>query len=241
MKRLENFKKLIWVGVCTLFIVSCEQPDSKADFINTNPEESFISTTGNSDTFINKDISEVVKPLLHMSFDKDLSEEEASAKFDKAIEAYLTKNKNQNKGTSIEWLYRIWNYTGTNNYNDTDGSVRAFVGFNTSRGEYYHTNVILDNSGDDREGGWDYYLIQTNFSQQEVTWIELKNAFIQLQGTDGWYLKSYYLLVLDSDQILPAIGSSTIVSEAEVWLDNTCDLCWDTFSTGNIATGRLDF
>ncbi|WP_109436279.1 hypothetical protein [Aquimarina sp. AU119] len=241
MKKLGGFKKMVWISLGVLLIVSCEQPDGVTEFINTNDQAGFMSTTGNSDKIIDEAELETISPLLHMSFDGDVSEEQASTKFNEAVAVYLTNNKSDNKGSGTELLYRIWNYTGTKKDNDTDGKVKAHVGFNTNKGEYYDINVILDNEGDDREGGWDYYLIKTNLPKEDVAWVELRNAFIQLQGQDGWYLKRYYLIILDSDQVQFAVGASDIVSEAEVWLDNTCDLCWDTFSTGIIGEGRLNF
>ncbi len=241
MKKRGGLKKMVWVALSALLIASCEQPDGVTEFINTNERAGFMSTTGNSDKIIDEAGLETIDPVLHMKFDGDLTEEQASTKFNEAVALYLANNKSDNRDIEKEWLYRIWNYTGMKKDNDTDGKVKVHVGFNTNKGEYYDINVILDNSGDDREGGWDYYLIKTNFSKEDVVWVELRNAFVQLQGTDGWYLKRCYLVILDSDQEQPAIGTSAIVSESEVWLDNTCNLCWDTFSTGNIGEGRLNF
>ncbi len=43
MKKLGDFKRVIWVVGCMLLITSCEQPDGEAEFINTNEEESFVN------------------------------------------------------------------------------------------------------------------------------------------------------------------------------------------------------
>lgn len=40
MKKLGDFKKGVWIGLCVFLIVSCEQPDGVAEFINTNEPRS---------------------------------------------------------------------------------------------------------------------------------------------------------------------------------------------------------
>ncbi|MEW7289594.1 hypothetical protein [Aquimarina sp. 2304DJ70-9] len=235
MKKLGDFGVFLWVIVCVLLITSCEQPDGEAEFINTNDREAFVK----DDIFIEE---ESVKPLLHLSFDGNLTEEEASARFNKAIAEYKLKNKNQNKGLSTEWFYRIATLTGTQSNNGTDGPVRASVYFSTNKGAHAAKNIILDYpSIDERElGKWDYYLFKTFLPGKAVSWVHISSSTIQLQGTDDWFLKQFHTYMITEDQTVAATGATNIYTFPNVWLDNTCASCWDSYRKRG-GYGKLKF
>ncbi len=240
MKRWGNFKKMVWIGVCTLLVVSCEQPDGEAEFINTNEQAGFMSTTGNSDEYIEDKIGSEV-PLLHKRLDGYLSEKEASAQFDIAVVEYMSKNQKQEKAVSTEWYFRIATYTGTQSDNGTDGEVRAGVYFKTDKGTYNLQNIVLNNPGDDHEiGKWDYYLFKASMPGQAVSSVEIKSTNIKLKGTDGWFVKQFHTYMVASDQTVPATGATNIYTFPDVWLDNTCANCWDTYRKRG-GYGKLKF
>ncbi len=230
-------------ALCILAISACEKSEEAVPEIS-NEQEDFMSVTGKSDTKIEENVT-VEIPLLHRSYSADLSEEEAEAKFEKAVAEYMHKNSvstNQQKGFSTRWYYRIRTKTGTQKDNETDGDARASVRFRTSRGIYTHSISNLDNAGDDRERGQtDYYYLSASYSGQAISWVEVQSAKISLKGTDGWFVTNYDVYVYPSYQTVSATGSSYLRSYPNVWLDNTFFWGWDTYSTGERGRGRLNF
>lgn len=242
MKKRGNFMLCIGIVACVLCTTSCEQPDGETEFINTNDKEGFKSTTGNSDRFIEDEDTKTEKPVLHLQFDEQLSEEDRQARFDKAVALYVSGEDVQSKGVSTEWYYRIATYTGTQSGNGTDAMIRAAVHFKTDKGYKYVNNIKLDNLDDDHEmGKWDYYLFKTSFPGQAVSWVQIKSSEIRLLGTDGWFLKQFHTYMVASDQTVPASGSTNIYSFPNVWLDNTCMRCWDTYEVSASYSGKLFF
>ncbi len=221
---------VVWLVAFICCIISCEQPEGGNDFINTNDRAGFMSTTGNSDEII-EDKFEPELPLLHLRLNGDLDEEEATAKFDKAVAEYMGKTNTTNKGVSTEWYYRIATLTGSQTGNDTDGNVRASVYFYTDKGAQNAKNVVLDYPNiDERElGKWDYYLFKTSFPSQAVSWVRIVGSNIQLQGTDAWFVKQFHTYMVTSDQTVPATGATNMYSFPDVWLDNNCANCWDSY------------
>ncbi len=242
MIKLGNFTKIIGAVACVLLITSCEQPDGEAEFINTNDEEAFASTTGKSNT-LKEDTQEAVKPLLHMRFDGNLSKKEITARFDEEVVAYLAKHRTQNKGLSTEWYYRVATLTGSQSGNNTDGNVRASAYFYTDKGAHFVKNIALEYpSIDERElGQWDYYLFKTSLPGQAVSWVKINHSNIQLQGTDDWFVKEFHIYTVLEDQTVPATGETHIYTFPNVWLANSCGNCWDSYQKRGGGVGTLNF
>ncbi len=240
MKKGGNFMGVLGVALFVFCIASCEQPDGETDFINTNERAGFLSTTGNSDEII-EDKSEPEIPLLHKRLNGDLSEEEANSKFSEAVAEYMAKSNVSNKAVSTEWYYRIATYTGTQTDNGTDGNVKAGVYFKTDKGVYNLQNIVLNNPGDDHEPGkWDYYLFKASIPGQAVSWVRIISSKIQLQGTDGWFVKQFHTYMVVSDQTVPASGATNSYTFPNVWLDNHCANCWDSYVRRG-GYGKLEF
>lgn len=225
-----------------IFVASCEQPDGGTDFINTNDQVGFMSTTGNSDKIIEYK-SEPELPLLHVRLNGDLSEEEATARFDKAVAEYMGKSNRPDKAVSTEWYYKIATLTGSQFGNGTDGNIRASVYFATDKGGYHAKNLVLDYPHIDvaEPGKWDYYLFMASMPGQAVSWVRMSASNIQLQGTDAWFLKEFHSYMVASDQTVPASGNSYLMSFPDVWLDNTCTTCWDSYTKRGGGFGVLEF
>ncbi len=252
MKNLNALKVTLLLVLSIMMVSSCETSEFDSEIKST--QEGFMSTTANSDTVIENDDSIVTKPLLHMSFDGSLSKEEASTKFSEAVTKYMNENTKLNKGVTNDWVYRVYTYTGTGVNNQTDGFVRFKAKFRTNLGYNQWTpKVELNNPGNDREQNqWDFYLLNAKITGGEVSWVEFADAFIELQGTDGWYMQYFWLFVLPEDQAVAATGRSEIF-EGPVWLDSTTSSGWDSYHYvaprpciicgGEVIgkTGRLNF
>ncbi len=230
---------LIVLGV--LFLISCEKSDTETVDIKENIPEGFLSTTGESDDIVNQSGKETITPVLQMHFDKNVSKEEAFARFNKQVETYTDISIGPVYGTSKEWFYQIWTNTGSQVNAATNGTVHASVYFNTNKGGKHTSYINLNNPGDDREGGWDAYLMKTAIAGKSVSWVETKHAHIRLKGTDGWFIKHFYVYVKSFHQSVPATGYSAIVSKPNRWLDNTTANGWDYYHTGTIGSSRLNF
>ncbi len=239
MKILVNFRICVLAAISSVIIMSCEKPGIDSKITNENNEKDFMSITGNSDAYIRNEESDAVKPLLHMRFDKGVSEEEVSIQFNKAVKTYMNKNK----GVSTEWFFRISTKTGTQTNNGTDGEVRASVTFDTDKGGLYVPNIDLDNFGDDREeGDWDLYLFGTSYPGQAVKWVKIRYASIRLKGTDGWFITDFYTRMYPSMQSVPSTGKSVLFTYPRIWLDNTTDSGWDTYTADpRRSIGTLNF
>jgi len=214
---------------------SCEQPDGE-NFINTNDQSSFVSNTGNSDVLF-EEFTTQKTPILQMHFDAKLGKEDVLQEFDLATQDFISSYQ---KSNGSKWFYKVLTFTGTKSRNSTKGNVLASVFFNTDKGIYKDEYISLMNT-DDRKGGWDLYLFSAAVLSDPITWIEVKNASVSLQGKDEWFLKYFEVYIFGFDQNVPTQGNSRIVSEPYSWLDNTCELCWDTFYTQNIGVGRMIF
>ncbi len=242
MKKIQNLKTLAALIIGVLFIVSCEKSDVEETEIDqiVDVEEGFKSTTGSNDEVLDLK-SKSNLPVLKMHFDKDVSKEEAMLKFNLAVDSYISKQPVQDKAFSTEWFYRVWTYTGHQSNNDTDGDVGAYIRFTTSKGGYTPPFNWMDNSGDDREGGWDAYLFKASFPGEAVEWVEVDYGRVYLKGTDGWFITQFVVQLWTSDQTLPAQGFSQFWSYPNVWLDNDSGSGWDNYYSGNIGTGRITF
>ncbi len=240
MKNIINLGIFALLTLGILGIVSCEKAEINTE-TNQVVEEGFKSTTGRSGETISHTGSKTSLPVLHMHFDEGVSMEEATLKWDNAVREYISKQPIQNKMVSTEWFYRVWTKTGTQSNNDTDGDVGTYARFSTSVGNFNPPFNWMDNFGDDREGGWDAYLFKTAFPDRAVAWVEIDGATLYLKGQDGWFVTDFVIQIWASDQTVPATGFSGFWASPNVWLDSPTDSSWDSFNSGNIGTGRVNF
>ncbi len=119
--------------------------------------------------------------------------------------------------------------------------VQASIDFNTDKGGSHTATFTLDNPGDDREGGKDYYLFAHGIAGENVSWVEVEHAHVRLQGTDGWLLEHFKVYIKPKYQTVPATGISTIDESPYLWLDNATADGWDYYNTGKVGYGRLNF
>ncbi len=244
MKNLININATLLLFLYLVLLTSCEKSE-ETSYIIDEKEEDFMSTTGKSDSVVDENLLEIKKPVLHMSFGNDISKDEAYAKFDKVVEEYKRKNKDQNKVANTTWSYRIATKTGTRVNAQTDGAVGAIIWFKARRqigsiGGPISVAVgnVLDNPGNDREGGWDLYLFTVS-RNENINWVEIEKSIITLQGTDGWFLEAFEAYITPWDN--PGSGLSTMQTKPFVWLDNTTSTGRDSFDTGLVGRGRLTF
>ncbi|WP_299432779.1 hypothetical protein [uncultured Aquimarina sp.] len=236
MKNQINIKKYLLITLCSMFIASCENSEINSEISNISEKEGFISTTGQSDSVLEENISEAKKPVLHMHYDDDLTEEEVHAKFDVAIAAYKRENINQNEKSTNVWMYRIATYTGTGTNNQTDGGVRADVYFGSDKlnGGLTKESVKLDNPGDDREGGWDIYLFEASTAGRPIKWVQIMASTLKLKGTDGWFVKQFNVFVSPWDQVISGTtGQAKSITQPNIWLDNETSDGWDVYHSNN--------
>ncbi len=236
-------KTSILIMILGVVFVACEKsedviPEEAIEFNNEGAQ----SEVDNHDHLVSTKDAQVGS-VLHMSFDKNLSDDEAERAWDSAVKNYLIKNPNQNKGVSTEAYYQVVTKTGSQATNGTDALVQASADFNHSGGSFHTDYITLNNPGDDREEGQkDFYLIRIYFPNITISWIEVEHAHIRLQGTDGWVVNSFKTKILPEHQTVPATGVSKVVTYPEIWLtgDNATD--WDYYTTPVVLSpGRLNF
>ena len=225
--------------VVALLMASCEKSEAETELpIEKSQEEGFTSKTENSDSQIDAR-SEVLSPLLHRRYDASMSKEEASALFRIAVAKFEKENGQTNKTASFIH-FDVETRTSNHAHSQTDGNVWARVNFLTDNGHKNLPWFRLNNEGDDRENGsWDFYHFGTHVSS--ISWIEAENAVLALQGTDGWHIRYFDVRLYSWDQYSNASGSTRILSNPEIWLDNSTSSGWDFYNTGNVGYGRLNF
>ncbi|WP_281990587.1 hypothetical protein [Aquimarina aggregata] len=250
MKNFRNQRIIASLVLGVLCITSCEKSEDviTKETIELN-DEGFRSETGNNDLILDVKNEDVQYPVLHMSFDKSISKKEAEFQWNEAIKEYLKKNPiKNNKGSASDWHYWIQTETGDELYNQTDGLARAKVSFNTSAGNH-HTSYVDLNNGDDRKSGqWDYYFFRASIVGQLVSWVEAEHAHLELTGTNGWVVKSFFVKIYPGDQtgyasstLQDGVYGSFILSSPNIWLDNDYLNTWDRYNTGNVGIGRVIF
>ncbi len=241
MKTLSNLKGAVLFLVLAISFASCEKSEIEQENSETTiqQEEGFKSRTGNNDTEIDNFTAE--KPIFHMTYKGDLTEEEANAQFKVDADRFIENYKRSHRGVSTEWFYRIVTHTGTQTNNNTNANVWGRVTFQTDKGYKNAGWVKLDNFGNDREkGDWDYYIFRTEYPGQAVSWVEAECASLALQGKDGWFVTHFYAQVYSSIQSISATGYSRIIAQPNVWLDNSTSSGWDYY-TNCSDVGRLNF
>lgn len=243
MKNLFSIKVVTILFIGASILQSCQKSEVVTEEVEVTTEiqeEGFKSVTNNQDQ--NLEVTSLSEPLLKMHFDEKVSFEEANRQWDAAVSSYISERRKQNRDFSTEWIYRVWTFTGTQSNNDTDGDVGTYVRFTTSAGSMTSSFNWMDNFGDDREGGWDAYLFSSSFPGAAVEWVEVDYAHLYLEGTDGWFVKDFVIQIWREDQTVSATGFSNCWAQPNVWLDNNCsNTCWDSYYTGNIGSGRINF
>ena len=229
MKTIKKCTKFAFIFACTMVLLSCEKPGVSYEFNRQDNLEGNKSTTGNSDTVLEIKNLDISVPLLHAHFDETTSKEEARAAYDEMVATYMKSNERQNRGVSTEWFYRIMTNTGDQPNNDTDGTVIGVVNFSTDKGKVSHSTFLNKKGYDDREGGWDIYLIKTSIPGQAVSWVRADNGSLWLYGMDGWFVKNFEVTLHPRDQSAPASNGSAYIDEPNVWLDNDYPSGWDIY------------
>ncbi len=241
MKR-KIVKIIPAVCISAFLMFSCEKAKIETVETEESAVEAFKSVTTNSDNPVVIIEDQDSKPLLKMHFGPEVTYEEANAIWDAEIKAYMSRLSAEERAFSTEWFFKVWTKTGTQANNDTDGDVGTYVRFTTSVGAITSSFKWMDNFGDDREGGWDAYLFRQTYPNQAIQWVEVDHATLYLEGTDGWFVTDFVIQILNNIQSIPATGFSNCWSHPNVWLDNNCsNSCWDSYYTGNIGTGRVNF
>lgn len=245
MKKIFSLKKCAIVTTLFIFMItSCEKETIVTNEPTQNIEEGFKSQTGNNDTVLDIENESESKPALHMSYSSDLTQEESKAKFDLEVKKFISNRKKlKGRGVSTEWFYKVYTYTGTQTHNNTDAAVRSKITFKTNKGSVIHTYTLDQPLLNDREkGSHDWYLmIRSYYPGQAVDWVEVTKGQLQLNGTDGWFVKRFHIYIYTQDQSVPATGFSRLYSYPDVWLDNNSNSGWDTYDTGSIGSGRVTF
>lgn len=245
--KFALFSLLATIAVSVL-MTSCEQAEiiQNTDVIETaNDLEGFKSTTDNADSPQPLADVEITVPVLHHRFKGNMSKEEVEAQWEKMVADYtstLEKHELDDRGVSTEWFYSIYTRTGTQSNNGTDDDVYAYVNFLTDKG-YRTQGGYLDNfwSDDREEGDWDAYLIRTYMPGEAVSWVQARWGQLSLRGTDGWFVTDFNVYVNTNKQTVPATGYSYMFADPNVWLDNSSSSGWDSYYTGVIGFGRLNF
>lgn len=233
MRKLFRVSLLVFASM--FFLVSCEKDDSFAQ------EEGLKSTTGDQEIPIAVSQPSEAELVFHKHYDGSLTAAEADAKWNEDKAKFeITSNL---KDYSTEWFYDVRTNTGTQTGNGTDDIVKVLVYFtcNLSANLYYSNWNSIGASDPYFEGGWDYFLVRDYIYDESVQWVELKEAILIFIGTDEWYVKDFQVRLEPGDQTVSATGYSEIISEPEIWFDNSSFLGMDLYPTGSIGTGRLSF
>lgn len=249
LKKLNTSILSCFVAIISIsfFLTSCEKTDDIVKEDSIVKEEGNMSTTNNDTKIFIDENEEVLEPVMHMRFSDNLTKKEANAKWDIEVDKYITKYKLENpqlaeRGVSTELFFRVRTKTGSQTDNDTDATVRSRLNFASNIGNLTTGWIGLDNFGDDREkGDLDYYLFKVKINNSSISWARARYAQLALQGTDGWFPKWFDILIYDHDQSVPASGDSYIISNPNVWLDNSKSSDWDYYYTGIIGYGTTYF
>jgi len=237
---MKTMVKILMRGliVLSLVLTSCQKEETENDpFIENSQEEGFFSKTGNNDSEIEIS-SDFLTPLLHRSYDSSLSKEEAVALFHQEVSKYEKENGETQRASYVR--FEVWTRTSDIAHSQTDANVWARVNFLTDQGSKNVPWFRLNNEGDDRQNGaWDFYYFGTHISS--ISWFEAKSSTVALQGTDGWHIKYFDIRVWGHKQFPSATGNSRVLSNPEIWLDNSTASGWDYHYTGYVGTGRTTF
>ena len=240
---MKNFKiksllfSLFTVLMITVTMTSCEKTETVEAPIDAIEENNITTNSGE----IEIDKTNAKKPILHKSFSKDLTKEEANAEWNKVVDEYiqsLPEEEIDDRGYGKSWYLTAVTHTGSGSSDDTDDDVYAGLSFRSDRGNFSSPWWELNNHGDDREeGDWDYYLMRYDHHSY-LRYVGLNSATIALCGDDGWYLKYFDITI----RLIGKNYSCSIVQDdRNVWLDNSnSNLCAYHYS-GGIGSGTCYF
>ena len=177
--NLKNTKTIGSLLIGGLLMIACESSDLETDTdLDTdgieliNQDEGFKGTTGNSDNSEESTATVTSSLLFKMHFGADVSDEDAKVEFDKSVENYFNQlPQAKSVGTAATNLWYTSFSTRTDNGRtnvETDGDVETVVHYTTSVGGHC-TTTTLNNDGDDREGGTDFYLYSQRVEDDTIT------------------------------------------------------------------------
>ena len=226
MKTIKLFGAYLLLSMSVILTISCETEAIEAPIQNEVVKEA-VTVEGES--------------ILHKRYDANLSYDEAKALWNKELNVFKTKNTTRANVNQV--FYTVGTKTGTGQYDGTDDEVRIDVYFNTNGGVYSQKHIKLDHKNyDDREGGWDFYLIIFYNQINSLDYISLRSARVKLKGTDGWRLEKLNIEIEGTNQNVAANGLSRLYQRIFTTLDNSDSDDWDTHYTGIMSgTGNVTF
>jgi hypothetical protein len=186
---------------------------------------------------------EGVTPDFHKHYNADLSEKKATAMWQKDIETYenimKAKGSGVNTASCSHFKYTVSTYTGTGSNQGTNGKVLAHHIFNVD-GSFKNQTVTSNNSGNDREGGWDFYFITKNASS--IYAVKLTRMHLALKGTDAWFIKHWKVTMYDTQQTCSSFSNSKgIYNNVNTWLDSPTSSDWNQIYKIPSNSGLLQF
>ncbi|MBM1104880.1 hypothetical protein JQC67_01900 [Aurantibacter crassamenti] len=223
-----------------LIMTSCQKEETENElFIESSQEEGFTSKTGYNDSELVSSL-ETLTPVLYKQYSGSLSREDAETSFLEEVHKFMIEEKSASKSEAFIYI-KVAIRTDTDPHSQTDGNVWGRINFLTNNGDYQVPWFRLnDPSRNDFENGsWDFFYLKGHIPRSN--WIEVKNATLALQGTDGWNVKWFDVHLQDDSRYSRASGRTDIYNNPEVWLDNTTNSGWDFYNTGNVGRGRLTF
>ncbi|QKX05868.1 hypothetical protein HN014_13435 [Aquimarina sp. TRL1] len=217
-------RKTLLLALASLAILSCERSklNSENENIAIEDANSFEKESDN------------VEIVLHRTFSKDVSKEEALAQFEQATKDYIRKEGQNGKFPRSILKYRVITKTSNINNHGTDGIVHARVKFQTDRGVLTFVKR-LDRVGinDFEEGNTDYFLLKVNLSNP-ICWatIQSTGTAIGLKGTDGWGVDRFHVDMtpqMQSPNPTSISGGSYMYSYPNDLLDSQHSYQWDKY------------
>lgn len=221
--KTSFFKYPLIGGIAFFCLMSCEKPD-----VCPSSDPSATET---------KEVQG--RQVLSAHFDASQTEEEREEAWTKMVESYKAKKAASKTASVLMFYIRAVITTGTIENAATDGGVElrtnvSCVTYRPLMGDgWINFSVFakLDNPGDDREGGNDYYLIEYDDPYDQNTRfkdLSIRQYYLGLKGTDGWYVTNTKVSVNASDH--PGSTGNSIVNVPDnYWLDNTTSTAWDWF------------
>lgn len=244
MKNFKNAWMLASLVIGVLFIISCEKSEIVTETIELS-KEGLENELGVPDQVSNEQESEAMLPVLHMSFDKNMSPEEVKLTWNKAVKDYTSK-KPIEKRVESGFNYTIYTQTGNEAENGTTDSVEAWIVFRLGNNidghpvTNHHLRVSLehdDGASSRGQGQFDFYLFESILLNNvpDVSWVEVDQAFFGVIGSDNWFPTLFQTFVAPEWQNRPATGAAFLISYPNVWIERSL------YYTENDGFGRLNF
>ncbi|WP_459209661.1 hypothetical protein [Aquimarina rhabdastrellae] len=226
MKTIKLLGAYLLLSMSVILTTSCEKEAIEAPIQNE---------------IVKEDIAVQGKSILHKRYDANLSYEQAKTLWNKDINTF--KAKNITRASVDKIFYTIGTKTGTGIDDETTGEVEIKVYFNTNGGVYDTGYVSLNREDyNDRQGGWDFYLMIYEHELNTLSSIGLRSSRIKLKGTDGWRLEKLNIEIDGDYQNVVGEGQSRLYQRIFKSLDNLNDNEWDIHYTGVMSnTGNVTF